>query len=329
MHTRRRLSVAMLSAALVGFGAAPASAQLRVRTRPPESGDVDLSLFYQRLEDLGMRTDQLRRVAARIKIYFEGKVIGQTLLRTEATYLLPYGSIFLDRGMMDGEAHRIRYDATPKDLNSVLHEFSHAELHKLVPREGEPVLRTPEGEHRIAHEEIQADLEAEGQPRTEVRADEVKGEYMGSVVQNIFEAAEQVIRCNLEGPCRGLASGDRLAMVPETPVNRIYFSGGYWNDFVGSSCGGATEWRLIGGHLLIDWKPRREVKERMFRWILDLNPPANMQEIVERLNDEGRTSPQLEELRARLRAARSATVVPAGSPAGSGDDRILGQKLRN
>lgn len=286
---------------------------------------VDLEPLFERLESIGLRTAQARRVLSEIEVHrFEDDPDDPAMARYEwgdDDLLLP--STYCVPG-----THVLRADLEPDEIGTVIHELSHAEYDTVASEDA------PRGNVDYIHWDcvntIWAQLfTAEDQqtglpgifglasyPR--MKADEVSSYFIGKSIQQVFRAVSNLVAYNVSIGSKHVASveeanelgGTLLLPRPEDDdaisrmirgvdrFGRVSVRTDAHFQATGITSPKPIGWDEAGN----DW-----LKDRMYRYILGLFPPATMQELVDRLNalpETGRRGAWIRGVRARVAAAR-------------------------
>ncbi|MBU2572840.1 MAG: hypothetical protein KKH28_02025 [Elusimicrobia bacterium] len=263
---------------------------------PPEPvirGDADLALFFRRLESIGLDTREIRGVTSKIKIYFKAPNSA-----AEAEYGFILNRLYIPDTFKEPGSNRVRFNLAANELNTMIHEYTHA-ARDVSASETAPS-GTPARIHYNSVKYIWADLynDPDGSGRYAwMRADEVSSYFMGAACMKLFWAVDDIIMYNKYFGGGDAASveeakrlgGKLLLPTPETAKlpwekgfldryktlgqNRVYDSAMFKSSSITSS-------------KLIHWKEagREWLKTDMYKNILGLNPPGDINKLVDRLN---------------------------------------------
>lgn len=95
---------------------------LRRIYRQRYGGEGDPTEFFRRLEDMGMKTEDIRRLAGRVSIFYRPPTE-----MAEAQYYHVSNTLFIPTEYKEEGSNRIRYDLGISQVDTVVHEFDHAE----------------------------------------------------------------------------------------------------------------------------------------------------------------------------------------------------------
>ena len=263
---------------------------------PPEPvirGDADMSLFFRRLEYMGLDTRGIRDVTSKIKVYFKAPNSV-----AEAEYGFIMNRMYIPDTFKEPGSNRVRFDLAGNEMDTMIHEYTHAARDVSASETAPP--GTPARIHYNSVKYIWADLynDPDGSPRYAwMRADEVSGAFMGKAYMKLVYAIEDIVTYNIDHGGANAASvkeaerlgGKLLLPAPETAKdswekafldryktlgqNRVYDSAMFKSSNITSS-------------KFIHWKEagREWLKTDMYKNILGLHPPADIVELCAKLN---------------------------------------------
>lgn len=259
---------------------------------PAISGDADLSLFFKRLEDLGFATQEIRDVAKKIEVVFRAPG-GHA--HAEWGYILD--NLYIPHSFKEPDSGRIRYDLASNDIDTLIHEFTHA-ARDISARE-DAAKGTPAREHYEAVKNIWASLRSRSllYRFAWMKADEVSGYFMGAAVSSVVDAADAIILYNMFlGGSRpaDLEEAKRLGgtlIIPTKENARDSWEKGfvtnrYAGPFGANSVYDSASFQDSGltAPALIHWEESPKVKLDMYNNILGLKPPKDITDLLDRLN---------------------------------------------
>jgi hypothetical protein len=312
------LAVCLLVAGAMSFpmGVVPAEAP------PPPAGDPALQNFFRRFDDVGIRTATLRRLSAQVGVKFGYSGGG------EAQYGFILNNIHL-RDELRGEDGAVRYGLGSAQCNDIIHEFSHAAVDMILSGSEPP--GTPEREHYDAWRAVASDLRDLTNFRfIDMKADEVIAYTIGRDVSEVLIKVDEILRFNTDPsiisavgrpagmPEQEYLSGKLILIAPGMRVSQTYRAALAPDVKLGriSVSGIAKFHEPLHTHVL-RWKDRDPVRRNIHRYVLGLDLPDTVCELVERLNtleNEWIRAVRLRvaEERARRKPPSSALRLPKG-----------------
>jgi hypothetical protein len=294
----KRLMLGILLSAPVGAQAQmPAAASIvdplvpDPKPAPAISGDADMSLFFQRLEDLGFDTREMRSLSTKLAVKFRAPG-GDAY--AEWGYLLK--NLYIPNEFKEKTGGKIRYDLASNDIDTVIHEFTHAERSLTASKEA--AKGTPAREHYEAVEAIWGDLRSRSllYRFAWLKADEVSGYFMGASISRVVEASEDIVLYNtfLEGskapsPAEAERLGGRLELPTSSDAKDAWsraFVERYRGPFGRSSVSETAMFKdsSLTSPAPIGWNESQWVKDLMYNNILGLKPPKNIVDLLDRMN---------------------------------------------
>jgi len=300
------------------------------------STEGDPALFLQRLESIGLKTDYVRRVIGKIEIFYR-----KPSSTAEAQWGYILDNLYIPWDQKEDGSNRIKFDLESHQINTLVHELTHASNDGCASESAAP--GTPERQHFDVVNAIWADLFDDPRHTTlglarypRMKADEIVAYYIGTAVMNVFDGVREIVLFNehfaddVVGSADDAADlGDRLVLPPaaaqaatpwlQTMANRRYDGHRAGND------------RAYFENKEIPWNERDWVKRDMYEFGMGLGLPRTAAELVDLLNRTN--SPWMNDVRARVRAARAKQVVKlqaaaaAQTPAGADEPTMEGLNL--
>ena len=306
------------------------------------AGDAaDPTEFYRRLESIGLSTEYLRRLVGKIELFFE-----ESSDVAEASYGYLTDNVYIPPTLREEGSARIRFDLEANHISTLIHELTHADNDVMASETA--ASGTPERIHWNAMQTIWADLFNDpkhkflGMSRyPRMKADEVCGYFMGKSMTTLFWAVGDIVLYNTVLGGSKVTSADEARRLGSTLILPPAGTTNGWEQrvlrirFGESSVYDEARFQSSGisGANLIHWDEtgRDWLKRDMYRGILGLDPPADMAELLRRLNTIDNA--WVRDLRDRVSRARAAslatvTVGPPGAAAGQaadGSQGVLGQ----
>ncbi len=294
--------------------------------------EADPAEFYTRLESIGLKTEYLRRLVAKIELFFQASSDV-----AEASYGYLTDNVYIPPTMRVEGTQRIKFALETTQIATLIHELTHADNDVMASETA--AAGTPERIHYDSMQSIWADLYHDPNHRflglaryPRMKADEVCGYFMGKSIMQVFEAVDDLVLYNTVfagGKPRDAAEaarwGSTLFLPPadtqsgwDQRILRIRF--GYasvYDEAMFQSSG-------ISGPAYVHWQEagRDWLKLQMYRGILGLDPPADLAELLRRLNTLD--NEWIRRVRAKVAKARqdwlarqAAGLQPGGAPVGT------------
>jgi hypothetical protein len=258
---------------------------------PVISGDADMSLFFQRLEDLGFDTKELRSLSTKLDVKFRAPN-GDAF--AEWGYILK--NLYIPAEFKEKTGSRIRYDLRSDEVDTVIHEFTHAE--RTLTARKDAAKGTPAREHYEAVEAIWGDLRSRSllYRFAWLKADEVSGYFMGAAISRVVEASEDIVLYNtflagskVSSPEEAERLGGKLELPTPADAKDAWSKGfveRYSGPFGRSSVSDTAMFKdnTLSSPALIGWNESQWVKDHMYNNILGLKPPKNIVDLLDRMN---------------------------------------------
>lgn len=282
-----------------------AAAQAAPPPAPVIVSGVDMSEFLRRLEDMTLDTTVLRGLLGQISVSFR-----DPNSPADAQYGQIVNNMYLPASMKANGKNAIRYDLQSSEINTLIHELTHAAADKLASSDA------PGGsagaEHykalRMLSEQVRDGWLLARYPNT--KADELGGYYMGCAIQAVEDARRNLVMHSANSPVADQAEADRLGGTVFTydekgnhpraqPAHQIMRD--QMNGMLGDCSVGSTA-RFEGKEIGVE--PSHLAKSVLFQNALGLKPPLSIRDLVKRLNDPARNAPGMQAMRAEVYKGR-------------------------
>lgn len=293
-----------------GPEAPPAAAPVRQAAPParPAGNQVEMMPFFARLASIGLATEEIRAVNARVEVFFKN---GGGAGNAEYGYMTD--NLYIPQPMRDGASGMVRFSLGVNEIATLIHEYTHAAMD--VRASEKAAAGTPARIHYDCVAAIRADLRSSAYlySYSWMKADEVAAHFMGAAIGRVFEVAEEIVLYNTAmagaraaSPGEAEALGGRLLLPDPAATQPGTFEHTLAQEVVfgRSSVYDSARFQAsqISGSALIGWEERQNVKYDMYRGVLGLNPPANKTELLARLN--AADNPWIRGIRARVAESR-------------------------
>jgi hypothetical protein len=279
----------------------------------PPAGNPDFTEFYRRLESVGLRTDDVRALTAKLGLHYG-------FLRGGAgRYGFILNNLYLPpENFKEAGSSRIRFDLEPPQISTLIHELCHAAAD--LTASADAAKGSAAREHHEAMHAIWGDLRSQAffYRYAGLKSDEVVAYIMGADIGKLFETANLLVIFNSK------LDGLDLSQKPDAMSEQEFLSGKFilpkpdakipaaWleNDLNGG--------RRFGGSRVYDiaefegkkihWEERGFIKDDIYRHVLGLDPPRTVQELVDRLNSI--ENEWVKGVRREIAAGRAARLTP-------------------
>jgi len=281
-----------------------------VDTRPTVlSGGVDMTDFLRRLEDMTLDTTVLRGLLGHIDVSFRPPTGS-----ANAQYGQIMNQLYLPDTLKAAGRNAVRYDLSSNELNTVIHELTHAAADHLAS--GNEPFGSAGGDHHRALGMISTQVRGGSllarYPNT--KADELAGYYMGCAIADVADTitflrvynnvlAKPADRAEAERLGGRVLGFDEKTGGPSRPVPES------WTSILHRPLGHCTvgdSAQFEGSTIGVE--PDFATKGLLFQSALGLKPPLSERELVKRLNDPARASAGINELRREVYEARLKNV---------------------
>lgn len=282
-----------------------AAAQAAPPPAPVMVSGVDMSEFLRRLEDMTLDTTVLRGLLGMISVSFRDPSSA-----ANAQYRQIANHMYLPTSMKDKGRNAIRYDLQSDEINTLIHELTHAAADMLASS------GAPDGsagaEHdkalRMLSEQVRNGRLWADHPRT--KADELAGYYMGCAIQGVEDARRNLVMHSANSPVADRAEADRLGGTVFTydekgnhpraqPAHQIQRD--QMNGMLGD-CSVLNVAQYNNNDIGVE--PSHLAKSVLFQNALGLKPPLSIRDLVKRLNDPSRNGPGMQAMRAEVYKGR-------------------------
>ncbi|MBI2943034.1 MAG: hypothetical protein HYY25_02430 [Candidatus Wallbacteria bacterium] len=282
------------------------------------AGSADPEPFFKRLESIGLDTTTIRKLSKKLTIVFRDPDDDK-----EAEYGYIRKRLYLPTEIREPGTDRIKFDIPSYNLNTLLHEYTHA-YDYLMASEKAPA-KSNERLFWDGWNSIRADIHLN--PKEQIlgglarypgmKASEVCGYFIGDCYMNIFDAVQSIVVRNeaMTDYIRTQEDVDSLGGTLVLPSKNA--EQGWSRNLANLVFGKAnmTTAAMFNGKT-VNWDENRDwVKKQLFASALGLNPPKDVDELVERLNKLD--NEWIRGIRVRVIAARKKALAKRQAAAAS------------
>lgn len=254
---------------------------------------ADLENFYKRLESIGLDTKYIRALGGSFKAYFSLFDDGDP----PAAWSVVTKKLDLHNEIKEKSSNKVLFDVDINGLNTLIHEFSHAEYSmRLKGGALEPSVTGAAGSPEKGHYDLWRFWKDEQRRSfwyswSNLAAEELCGYFMGTNYDQLFRVADRIILYNLasnaeiEATYGGdlLKLQDEIVLPPENPTGRPQadaaqlkpaFVFGQQKPFDPQ----------FSNKPIQKWTEPKPLMLEMYKNSLGLKPPATTGDLLEKLN---------------------------------------------